>query len=434
MENSELVAAFNDYGCQCKTNRKYLAAKQSFKQALEFDPTHPLVLANLGAIHHELYEYQDAIRCFEQGLKYNPEHPACCANYALLLTSIGEWDKAQEYYDKAIKGEPDHTLTQWDKGLCYLDQGNWEEGFKNYQVRFTHMAKDYPKYKFPIWNGEDLSNKTIAIYEEQGLGDKIMFSRFIYQLKIKYPTCKIYFLCTHQLQALLWGYQIDKICEFLPIGVVFPDDIDYGVYMLELPRLLGCTDPNNVPDDPGYILERCNFQKNVISLKTLIPGGKRIGLCWHGNPNHNQDHQRSIAFEKFIPLMDNPYYTWFSLQVDDHYKDIKKWGCEELINDSSEQILKDGLPRTGVTILNLDLVITIDTAVAHLAGVLDKPVWMLVASNNYWVWGREGKTSPWYQSMTIFRQETPGDWDSVINNVKCELDKARTTLSNEIHE
>ena len=144
-----------------------------------------------------------------------------------------------------------------------------------------------------------------------------------------------------------------------------------------------------------------------------------------GSTSHAQDHMRSIPFEKLMPLMDNPYYSWFSLQVDDFSKDIQKYGAEELINDPSKDILRDGWPRTGVILLNLDLLITVDTAVAHLAGTLDVPCWLLVPKSSSWIWKRYGKTTAWYPSITIFRQKTAGNWDSVIKEVHQELDKIR---------
>jgi hypothetical protein len=429
VDNKELVEAFTAYGHHCKKLRNFLAAKQAFLNALSLDQSFPLVWSNLGAIYYELHEYDKAKECFEKAFELEPDHGSTCANYGLLLSCQNEWDQAHFYFDKAIEKAPDNLMVQWDKALTHLEAGDWEDGLKRYEVRHQHIAQEYPKYKFPLWDGEDLNDKCIIIYEEQGSGDKILFSRFIYQLKMKYPTCKIYFLCNALLQPLLWGYQKEKICEILPNGVIFPDDIDYGCWLMSLPRLLGCIDPLNVPPDPNFILHRCEFQKSTSQLTSLIPGGKKVGICWHGSTKHALDHQRSIPFEKIVSLMDHPYYSWFNLQVDDFKDDIKKWGMTDLITDCSEPILKEGFTRTGVIMLNLDLVITVDTAVAHLAGTLGIPVWMMVTQNSYWVWGRHGKKTPWYPSMSIFRQKEPGNWDSVIEDVHKQLDRARIELT-----
>ena len=220
-------------------------------------------------MHHELFEFDEAQDIFLRCLKMAPDHPATNANYALLLNTINEHEKSSELFEKALEKEPSYTLHRWDYALNLLDAGQWEKGWKEYEVRLTHISKDYPRYKFPMWQGEDLTNKTIIVYEEQGLGDRILFSRFLYQLKEKYPTCRIYYMCCHVLMPLLWEYQKAGIVEFLPIGCVFPE-ADYGIYLMSLPGLLGCNDPLNVPLDPGFIKQRCEFQEKVIELKTLI--------------------------------------------------------------------------------------------------------------------------------------------------------------------
>jgi lipoprotein NlpI len=428
VENKELIQAFNNYGNFCQQRRKYIAGRCAFQQALELDPDNPVIMSNLGAMYHELFEFDKAKALFDRAIELSPNYAAPYSNYGLLLNTINDHERSTKMFEKAIELEPDHTLHHWNLALNLLDSGQWERGFEEYEIRFKHIPKEYPQYTFPTWQGEDLSDKTIIVYEEQGHGDRILFTRFIHELKIRYPTSKIYFMCGQALFALFYEYQKAGVCELLPVSVIFPK-ADYGVYLMSLPKLLGCTDPENVPPDPGFIKYRCEFQKNTVGLSTILPKGKRVGLCWHGSISHAQDHMRSIPFEKLIPLMDNPYYSWYSLQADQFAQDIKTWCAQDLINnDSTEDFMKHGWTKTGVFMTNLDLVITVDTAIAHLAGALDIPVWLLVPKSSSWMWKRHGDKTAWYPSMTIFRQKEACNWDPVIEEVHEWLSKTAKDL------
>jgi ADP-heptose:LPS heptosyltransferase len=421
VQHNELKESFNLYGAHCQRNRKYLAAKMAFKQALTFEPDNVTLWSNLGAVSHELFEFDQAKELLTKAIEKSPDYAAPYANYALVLNTINDHKKANWYSEKAISLDPECTLHHWNYALNMLDDGDWENGFKEYEWRKKHIPADYPNYKAPLWQGEDLSNKSIIVYEEQGIGDRILFSRFIFQLKQRYPTCKIYWMSINALLPLFWEYQKHDICEFIPLNVLLPET-DYGVFEMSLPLLLKCFDPNNVPPDPGFIKDRCMAQKDTVKTTTYLPGGKRIGLCWHGSHSHAQDHMRSIPLEKLLPLINHPFYTWYSLQMPPDDAELEKLGAQDLIKDLSKNMDKENWVKTGVILLNMDLVITVDTAIAHLAGNLGVPVWLLVPKSSSWIWTRQGKTTAWYPNMTIFRQDKPMEWGPVIENVQKALD------------
>jgi hypothetical protein len=421
MDDQELISSLNNYGYECKLANKFLVAKQVFKAALVIDPSHSLVWANLGAVLNDLNEIEESERILRHSVELDPFSVSAHSNLALVLSNQRKWDEAFEHFNKALLIKPDDTRVLWDKAVSLLDSGNWKQGFAEYDIRFTHAEKDYPKNPFPQWKGEDLSGKTLFVNAEQGLGDRILFSRFMYQVKQKYPTCRIIFLTEHILHPLLWEFVSEGIIEYIPIGVPFIES-DYHVYLMSIPGIMGCT-PDNVPPDPGLIRKRCLPFKQFCNLRTLRDNSIRVGICWAGSPTQAIDYVRSLPFELMLDLIDNPDITFYSLQVGKQSKDIQEWGAEKIIGDLGEMIIKEGFTRTAITILNMDLIITVDTSVCHLAGALGVPVWTMLTYSPYWIWGREGNTTPWYPSMRLFRQQTPGDWQTVLKNVKAELPK-----------
>lgn len=416
--DDELCVTFNNYGYQAKKNGHFFAAKQAFLQSLKLKKT-SVALGNLGSIYHDLNDYETAKDYMYEALNLNPNDAMTWTNLGLIYATKRKYEDSINCFNKALGIDPNWIAAKWNRSISLLDSGEWTQGFKEYSSRFEYEKENYPTYPAPLWNGEDLSYKSIIVYGEQGFGDRILFSRYIFALKQKYPKCHISLMTEHALHPLLWEFVAYGICSYLPMGVPIPKS-DYGVYIMSLPGLMGTT-PNDVPPDPGLIKQRILPFKDSYELKTLTPKGIKVGICWAGNPAQVLNHQRSIPFAKILDLIDDPFITWYSLQVGPKSKDIVEFGAEKLLIDLAPEIMKEGFTKTGTFMMNLDLVISIDTSVVHLAGALGIPTYTILAYAPYWIWtGNETKTA-WYPNMRLFRQKTPGSWDDPLIQIALAL-------------
>lgn len=304
--------------------------------------------------------------------------------------------------------------------MCLLDAGRWSEAWPYYESRKERgSSRMYPKLPYSAWRGEDLNGKTLHVQGEQGVGDRTLFSRYMFWIKQQFPDCKINYQMNAEdlpnISNFMWGFR--DVVEFIPNGVPWPE-ADYGIYLMSIPGIHEST-PDNIVDDPGLILKNAMKHKNSVSLPTVQDGMLKVGITWTGNPGMKRNSDRSVPFEMMLELAQLPNVVLYGLQIGTY--DINRVGADGLVCDLTNDISPLGFAGTAATMLNLDLVISACTATAHVAGVLDVPCWTLLCANPYWLWLRDRNDSIWYKNTKLFRQAKMNDWRPVIDEVKEEL-------------
>jgi hypothetical protein len=298
-----------------------------------------------------------------------------------------------------------------------LMRGDLTEGFAEYEWRSKMEDFPSPKRKFesPKWRGENLQGRTIIVHDEQGAGDAIQFARFAPLLS--QMGARVFLECNSQLVRLLSGLQcIEGVFE--RFAALPPHD--YQCSLLSLPYLLGTT-LDAIPGQTPYI-----FAESELALawsnKLSSHQGLKVGLVWAGNPEFKADRLRSPGLEAFRPLLEVPGISVFALQKGAGRRDLETaQGLPQNFFDLNDQI--DDFADTAAIMANLDLIVTSCTGPAHLAGALGRPTWTVLPFSPDWRWMEEREDTPWYPTMRLFRQDTRGDWTTVMQRLTAELNR-----------
>ena len=409
-----------------QTNNHQLAVDLIGK-AIDLCPHNAAFYNNRGIALKNLKQLDAAVASYDKAISLNPDYADAYYNRGIALKALNQLDAAVASYDKAISLNPNHTEVYWNKSLALLLSGDYENGWKHYEWRWKKddMVKRERTYAKPLWLGtESLQDQTIVLHAEQGLGDTIQFSRYA---KIVADLGARVIL---EVQKPLIGLfeTLEGVTKLIAKGDAL-SPFDYHCPLLSLP--LACkTTITTIPRSTFYL--RSDPAKVAHWLQRLGTKTKpRVGLVWNGGfrPNKpeiwQENERRNMPVQKLCML--KPFnLMWVSLQKGDpaetEFKQLQQvgWDGPDILNCTDD--LKD-FSDTAALIGTLDLVITVDTATAHLAGALGKPVWLLNRFDSCWRWLLEREDTPWYPSMRIYRQPTLGDWDSVIQRVCNDLNK-----------
>lgn len=427
--NARSVAEnLNDYAVNLRKLNRSDVALVAADRALATLAGDALLHANRGCILLDLLRVDEAHAEFVTATELDPSNGDNWGNLGLTLWYQRRYQAALSAFERAescAKTTTDALGARWSRSLLLLELGSWKQGFIDYESRIElRGAPLFPKMPVPTWTGEDLAGKTLYVAPEQGIGDRILFSRFFSVIKERWPTCHVLTCCPEHLMDLMWEHR--HVVDLLPHGVPWPDGIDYGVYQASLPGILGVT-PDNVPGDPGLIKKRVDIQRGLGTFHCPEPllGGLKIGIAWTGNPTQNKNHERTVPLQSLLSTLGPlPGLTLYSFQVDN--EEVTVSGAGQLICDLGPDLKKIGLVSAGVAMQSMDLMITVCTSTAHLAGSLGIPTYLLLCNNPYWVWLQNEevprKDSIWYPSVKIFRQRKLGDWSSVLTEVRAELE------------
>ncbi len=336
-----------------------------------------------------------------------------------------EIDEAIKYFNIGIELSPDSVLAHYNKAEALLVSGRFKEGWKEYEWRTGR--KDFGKRKFdkPFKPECDLKGKRILVYAEQGLGDALQFVRYLPMLKEK--GCTIIFECGKEMHDLLKGF--DGADEIIERNYVSAPDIeyDYEIPLLNLPGYFQ-TNMSNIPSKVPYLKadeKLKNSWSKIVDDKEKI----KIGIVWAGSPIHTNDKHRSVRLQQFMPLLSVEGTHFYSIQKGFPVIQVKDY---QLLLTNLDDNIKS-FADTAAIIDNLDLVITVDTSVAHLAGALGKETWVLLPYMPDWRWLLEGNRSLWYPTMKLYRQPAVGDWNTVFIELKKDLTNlVKGISSNEI--
>ncbi len=387
-----------------------------YQQVLSINPKFADAINGLGAVYSRQFRFQEAIDLYEEALQNGLATPNILSNLANIYVQHHQFDKAEAYYQQAITQNAYAHEIHINQALLWLQQGNYEAGWPEYEWRLFQNEYSQKILIQPAWNGASLEGKQILLLPEQGLGNTFFMLRYIPLLKEQ--GANVIYECPPDLHQLLSGFtEIDQLVP--PFNSPYPSvQHDYNLYLMSLPFVFKTTLETIPPLPPFNPIQDALLEK----WQQAFQADKRfkIGIVWSGKVGHPLNPQRSCTLDDFLTLTQQfPDITLYSLQKGPASDQIKQMipniqciNLEPALNDFTD---------TAAAILNLDLVITVDTSVAHLAGLLQKPVWTLLSYTPDWRWLMDRKDTPWYPTMRLFRQATPGDWKSVFEEVSSEL-------------
>ena len=385
-----------------------------FQRALALRPDNYVCLYNCGITLKRLCRFQEAQRCFQTILQSKPDCLKSLSHLGDIYREYAQFDRAIEYFNQAIAIEPEYHDARFGLSLIYFLQGRWEEAWPLYDARLPRLVSSRrTAFEIPperIWDGMMRPDDTLLVVWEQGIGDLIQFSRYLMIARSRVKS--LVFVCPTRFQSLI--SPLDCVDQF----VSNPKKVhwDTAVYLLSLPGELGTT-VDDVPFSEAYIQapsEPVDLWRDRILRDTF-----NVGLCWAGSSANPRDRLRSIELKWFEPLAAVQNIRLHSLQVGERSLGSNHVNHGLSLKDWSKQLTD--FTQTAGLIHHLDLVITCDTSVAHLAGAMGKPVWMLVSHVPDWRWLMDCEDTPWYRSMRIFRQDQPGQWDQPVRQVCHEL-------------
>jgi tetratricopeptide (TPR) repeat protein len=368
---------------------------------------------NLGFGLEHLDRIDEAVDAYRQAAQAAPANSENHRYLGSALQDAGQLDKALDAFGQAIKADPENAEAHWGRFWVSALRGDFPKAWEDYEWRWKLRERTTPELddSAPLWEGGDLSGQTFFLRAEQGYGDTIQTIRYAPILAEMGATVKVG--CPPALARLLTDAPgVSEVITGNAGRVIF----NSHQALFSLPRILGTT-LDNIPGTVPYLTAPSQSGVELPATKGLF----RIGLTWHGSGSHNPD-RRSVAFEQLLPLLEQERAMFFSLQLGDAAHDPARADAENRLADLSP--LMDDFASTAALIEQLDLVITIDTAVAHLAGALGKPTWLLLSAAPDWRWMLCRSDSPWYPSMRLFRQAKLGDWSDPLAKLRAEL--ART--------
>jgi tetratricopeptide (TPR) repeat protein len=388
-------------------------AVAEFDHALTLAPGHPAAHFNRGVALYDLGRYADAVAAHDSALAAAPDHAGALLNRGRALAALNRFDDAIASYGKAHALRKDDADVHFMESLALLTLGDYRRGLEKYEWRWRRSGMPEQKSRGrPLWLGDyPLARKTVLLHSEQGFGDTIQFARYVPLLAAN--GAKVVLEVQLELTALM--ARLDGAATVIARGAAEPP-FDVHCPLGSLP-LAFKTEPATVPADIPYLsADDEHLQKWSAQIGALER--PRIALAWSGNPGHLNDRNRSIAFAKLAPLLTIPA-RFVSIQRDFRGDDaVALAGESRVINVGAEL---ENFADTAAVIALCDLVIAVDTAVAHLAGAMGRPLWVLLPFAPDWRWTLDGDISPWYPTARLFRQTSLGDWDGVIARVGDEL-------------
>jgi Flp pilus assembly protein TadD len=373
---------------------------------------HFALLGNRGVALRHLGRYEESLECCRRQLELQAHDARVWSNMGCILTELGSLDESEQAHAQACRLDPQNAGAHFNLAFTLLMNRKFHEGFREYEWRWhtPGLKSEWRNFPQPLWDGSPLAGKQILLHAEQGAGDTIQFSRYLPLVEALGGriTCEVARSLVRLMGFLPGQHRV--VVAGSPLG-------DFAVHcpLMSLP-LKFATEPSSIPPPiPFAIPEEMKAQ-----WAHRLSGGKaKVALVWAGSPTQRDDRTRSLPFRSLLPLMNLDSTDFFSLQVGERGQDLKNAGLSDRIRDLSPYLTD--FAETAAALSCMDLVISVDTSVAHLAGTLGRPLWLLTSFAPDWRWLRDRSDSPWYPSMRLFRQPAHGDWDTVIAEVLAAL-------------
>jgi len=403
---------WTNLGALLRRRGEHLAAAACQRRAQALAPEDATVLNNLGNALQDADLLDEALEVRREVLRRRPGDADAHAMLAVTLRALGRMAEAQATAEAGLARHPADGELRVQRAMALLAAGDYARGFPAFEARWEigEIAKaDHPE---PEWAGEPLDGRRILVLPEQGFGDSILMSRFLPALKAR--GAHVILAVKPPLRRLFQG--LEGVDELVGLGERRPP-ADFVTYMMALPGLLGC-DPARLPPSPRLSVPP---DARARARKLLQPweGMLRVGVCWSGSVTYKANFKRSFGPERFLPLARIPGVQLFSLYKGPLLEGFRRSPASALIVDAAGD--ERDFADAAATMRELDLVATMDTAVAHLAAAQGRPVWNLLAFAPFWLYGHAGETTPWHPTMRLIRQPAPGDWDAPMEIVARDL-------------
>jgi tetratricopeptide (TPR) repeat protein len=409
--------AFNNRGNLYKQLEQHDQALLDYEKAIALKPDYAEACYNYGTTLFELDRFDPALTQLSRAIELKPDYAEAFYNRGTTLMALPRIDDALADFAKAIALKPDYPEAAWNRGLCNLMAGRWREGWPDYERRWqtNQTPPHWHMYDRPLWTGrEDIRGKTLLLHSEQGHGDTIMAVRFVRAVIER--GARVVLDAPPALQPLL--EQIDGATLTRP-GEPAPA-FDLYCPLMSLPRALDVTLETVRADVPYLAAPAEHLEKWRRRLPNTA--GLKVGINWAGNPTFRHDRNRSIGLARMLPLLVRSDMRFFALQ-----KDLRDGDGDLLCSHPEIETLGQDIESfadTAAIISLMDLVISSDTSVVHLAGALGKPTWILLPFVPDWRWLLDRHDSPWYPTARLFRQTKLGYWSGVVERVASELSVA----------
>lgn len=417
----DFAEAYNNHGNVLRALKRFHDARLSYQQAIALSPDFAMAHNSYGTVLKELNQPEQALLSYDRAIALAPDYVEAYYNKALVLHEAHELNQMQEalvYYNKAIALNPQYMDAHWSKALLLILYGYYQEGWEIYECRRyrPEMQSNYPPYTQPLWLGqESLVGKTILVYAEQGLGDTIQFCRYISMLETR--GAKVLLRVHPPLITLLATLQCNA-------HLIQPDErlphFDFQCPLMSLPRAFQTT-LENIPAAPSYLsvdAAKRTIWHNLLGVKNKF----RVGLVWSGAEKHLDDVNRSLPLAQLMPILE--LSLKLPLEFHSLQKEIRSADQNTLDKIPSIQFIQShhtllhDFSDTAALVAQMDIIISVDTSVAHLAAALGKKVFILLPYFPDYRWMLHRSDSPWYPTVTLLRQTKKGDWSTVIHDIQ----------------
>ncbi len=400
-------------------------ALELMQRSLTFGIDTPLYLRNICEVYRSLGRLDEALATARRATELAPADPLCLHNQAIIHYHRLELDEALDCAGHALRIDPNMPGAHFVRAEALLLRGDWQEGWDEYEWRFriAGAAPLMPPTSKPQWDGSAFSDKPLLLIADQGFGDVIQFARYMPWAADRCPD--IVLACSSEVQPIL-----RQIAPNARQFAQWDDMPDYAAFcaLSGLPRLAG-TRAETIPAPIPYLrADPRRVSRWADRLSGLVPGGyRRVGVIWAGRPTHNNDRNRSALLADFMPLASVAGIALLALQKGPKTSQAGGYyGLAPLINLGAEI---DDYDDTMAILENLDLLVTVDTSVAHLAGAMGRPVWIMLPRVPDWRWLLGRSDTPWYPTARLFRQRTVRQWDDVVKRIAEELAASSIPLS-----
>jgi len=406
-QQPDRIQALHRLGILASQVGKHEQAIPFFQRTLALAPNFAEAHFNLASAFQNQDKIEDAIAHYQRGLALNPSYPEVYLNFGAALKAQCRLEDAIACYQRAITLKPNYPKARYNLALALLQRGDLPQGFTEYEWRWQLPHNPPRNFSQPLWDGSSLQGQRILLHAEQGFGDTIQFIRYAPLVARRGG----YVIVECQAPLIQLVATVPGINQVVAQGETLPQ-FDVHVPLLSLPYLFETT-LETIPTQIPYVSPPASHH-----LKLDAPQGTqfKVGIAWAGSPKNPNNRHRSLDLAYFSTLLDISGVALYSLQKESPAAELDRLGnYKERIQDLSHQL--HNFTDTAAVVAQLDLVITVDTSVAHLAGALGKPVWVLLNFDPDWRWLLGRETSPWYPSVRLFRQDSPGNWQDVFARV-----------------
>ena len=413
--DSKEIGFYINLGNIYRELQNYSDAESAYMRGLEINNNSSELFYNIGILYASQHKYKDAIKYYERSLKMNPLNKFNLDNLGNAYKELARFDEAITCHKKAIDLDPNFSQAKYNLSLIMLLTNPTKSAWEKYEYRSIKNKKIKKLNSFKKWNGSNLKNKSLLIYDEQGIGDTIQFARYFQLIKKDHTNIILYI--RKKLEFLF--HKISKIDKIIT-EIDNVQNVDFCISIMSLPYIFRHEEPPPGSYNffhPNYDLKK-NWRRKFNKEKKI-----KIGIMWQGNKLHRSDHKRSIPLKKMHPLFELNDIEFVSLQKNEGRDQIKLNNYKNLITDFflDSSVDKNPFEDTLAIIDNLDLIICVDAHIGHIAATIEKETWIMLPYVPDFRWGLKNSKTTWYKDVRLFRQKKINSWESVILELKKAL-------------